>query len=365
MSDRRRNSLRPAARPRADRRLGRGRRRRRRRSSASTSRAASSSSTRASRPPSSRRSRSESLDRALDIMRQRVDAFGVAEPELARVGYDQIEVNLPGVKNAERAAAAGRHHRPAVLLRLGSERPRRGLQDRPGRSANGGTTPITGLLQRGQAASKCDAAEPTATTTPPTRRASTRSTRSSKQPFNNGQPSRPRGGRCRGPDREEPARTREVVEVPEGILVVRDREGRAPTRPPPDAGGSSQRQPGALGHRHQEPEQNFDQQRRQPADRHVRLHGQGPRRRSSDDHARDRPARRRQRAAGANPQTPPSTSRSCSTTSSSRRRSSTTARTRTASTARTGAQISGGFTIRAPRTWRRSSRSARCRSSSS
>src|SRR3954454_24694916 len=37
-------------------------------------------------------------------MRQRVDAFGVAEPELARVGKDLIEVSLPGVKNAERAA---------------------------------------------------------------------------------------------------------------------------------------------------------------------------------------------------------------------------------------------------------------------
>src|ERR1700712_4534666 len=46
----------------------------------------------------------ESLQRALDIMRDRVDAFGVAEPELARTGKDQIEVNLPGVKDAERAA---------------------------------------------------------------------------------------------------------------------------------------------------------------------------------------------------------------------------------------------------------------------
>ena len=36
----------------------------------------------------------ESIDRALDIMRQRVDAFGVAEPELARVGSDLIEVSL-------------------------------------------------------------------------------------------------------------------------------------------------------------------------------------------------------------------------------------------------------------------------------
>src|SRR5215218_11401099 len=47
----------------------------------------------------------EGLDRALDIMRDRVDALGVAEPELQRSGENQIDVSLPGEKNAERAAA--------------------------------------------------------------------------------------------------------------------------------------------------------------------------------------------------------------------------------------------------------------------
>src|SRR3954470_17886318 len=46
----------------------------------------------------------EALQRALDIMRDRVDALGVAEPELQRSGKDQIDVSLPGVKNAQRAA---------------------------------------------------------------------------------------------------------------------------------------------------------------------------------------------------------------------------------------------------------------------
>src|SRR5688572_26577282 len=46
----------------------------------------------------------DGLDRALDIMRDRVDALGVAEPELQRSGDRQIDVSLPGVKNAERAA---------------------------------------------------------------------------------------------------------------------------------------------------------------------------------------------------------------------------------------------------------------------
>src|ERR671915_1699449 len=46
----------------------------------------------------------EALQRSLDIMRDRVDAFGVAEPELLLSGNNQIEVNLPGVEDAERAA---------------------------------------------------------------------------------------------------------------------------------------------------------------------------------------------------------------------------------------------------------------------
>ena len=46
---------------------------------------------------------SEAIQRALDIIRKRVDAFGVSEPEIQRSGSDQIAVGLPGAKNAERA----------------------------------------------------------------------------------------------------------------------------------------------------------------------------------------------------------------------------------------------------------------------
>src|SRR5215210_4938365 len=46
----------------------------------------------------------DGLERALDIMRSRVDSLGVSEPELQRSGNDQIVVSLPGVDNAQRAA---------------------------------------------------------------------------------------------------------------------------------------------------------------------------------------------------------------------------------------------------------------------
>src|ERR671922_254273 len=45
----------------------------------------------------------ESIDDAIQTMRERVDAFGVAEPEIQRSGRNQISVGLPDVQNADRA----------------------------------------------------------------------------------------------------------------------------------------------------------------------------------------------------------------------------------------------------------------------
>src|SRR5271154_4194168 len=46
---------------------------------------------------------SESLNRAIDIMRKRVDQLGVAQPEIQRSGAREIDVALPDVSNASRA----------------------------------------------------------------------------------------------------------------------------------------------------------------------------------------------------------------------------------------------------------------------
>ncbi|MBJ7520745.1 MAG: protein translocase subunit SecD [Solirubrobacteraceae bacterium] len=45
----------------------------------------------------------ESLDRAIDVMRERVDRLGVAEPEIQRSGENQISVALPDVQDADKA----------------------------------------------------------------------------------------------------------------------------------------------------------------------------------------------------------------------------------------------------------------------
>src|SRR5215510_4735698 len=44
----------------------------------------------------------DQLDQSLNIIRSRVDALGVAEPDITRQGQD-IVVQLPGVKNHDRA----------------------------------------------------------------------------------------------------------------------------------------------------------------------------------------------------------------------------------------------------------------------
>ncbi|MCA1683245.1 MAG: protein translocase subunit SecD, partial [Actinobacteria bacterium] len=45
----------------------------------------------------------DTLNRAIDVMRERVDQLGVAEPELQTSGSDQITVALPNVKNLSKA----------------------------------------------------------------------------------------------------------------------------------------------------------------------------------------------------------------------------------------------------------------------
>ncbi len=47
--------------------------------------------------------KSEALDRALKVVRQRIDEFGVSEPVVQKVGDDRIIVELPGIDDAERA----------------------------------------------------------------------------------------------------------------------------------------------------------------------------------------------------------------------------------------------------------------------
>ena len=48
---------------------------------------------------------SDALDRALTVLRERIDQFGVVEPTVQKVGDSRIIVELPGVQDEERALA--------------------------------------------------------------------------------------------------------------------------------------------------------------------------------------------------------------------------------------------------------------------
>ena len=52
-------------------------------------------------PPPNRPLQESDLDRSVEIIRDRVDRLGVAEPEIRKQGNDQIVIDLPGLTNQE------------------------------------------------------------------------------------------------------------------------------------------------------------------------------------------------------------------------------------------------------------------------
>jgi preprotein translocase subunit SecD len=77
------------------------------------------------------RIRDGAVEQALDIMRNRIDQFGVAEPTLQAQGEDQIVVQLPGIQDPQRAKDL--IGRTALLeFRLLAEGPQAGTVQSPG-----------------------------------------------------------------------------------------------------------------------------------------------------------------------------------------------------------------------------------------
>lgn len=57
----------------------------------------------------------QKLSKAIEVMRKRVDGFGVAEPIIQPVGDDQISIQLPGLTQAAKEAARTQIQKPAIL----------------------------------------------------------------------------------------------------------------------------------------------------------------------------------------------------------------------------------------------------------
>ena len=310
-----------------------------RRSSASTSRAACPW---CSSPPRRRATRPSS--QTIEIIRSRVDALGVAEPEIARQG-NSIVVQLPGVENQQRAldlvgATAELRFRPVLLDPRRPRRPaRRPPTTRPRRP------PRTGRRPR---------RPPTASTTTTTADDDDHGAGRARPPFQDG-----------------------------GADGTDDHDGRRTARPPPRCRASRRRlrahaPRGGPPRRHGGPRRAGRRRRGRrhlPAralaghgqDREDRQRPAGTNRRSGASslemqgrRGRHRPVQRHRRAvqpALARP-APPGSSPSCSTRWCSRRRRSSSR----ASSADEIPIIGQLHASRRPRTWRWCSATARCRS---
>jgi SecD/SecF fusion protein len=196
----------------------------------------------------------EALDRALEIVRQRVDAFGVAEPEINRSGSDQIEVNLPGVEDAERAARQVGNTAQMFFYDWEPNVLDGDCETNP-EQVDGGQQPISGLKNAVERASKCD---DVADERPNTRIGSLfyAFDEETDQPFDGVLPEPEREDLVQAlGDRRDQA---EIIEVPEGVVVLRA-EQPSPDTPPPDLWWVIQDEPILSGDQIRDPEQNFDQ----------------------------------------------------------------------------------------------------------
>ena len=215
----------------------------------------------------------EGISRAVEIIRDRVDALGVAEPEIAQVGKTLIEVSLPGVPNAERAAeqvgtTAQMYFydwEPVIL-----DEDCRANPDQ----INGGQTAIAGFINAVKRAEKCPADADGDNSNASARRVygfdkggralNDGLPATSEQDLYDSLEERPGDKKCDNTATQgSPSACRQegdqILTVPEGILIVRQ-EKSSPDAPDPDAWWVITDDPVLGGQEIRNPEQNFDQQ---------------------------------------------------------------------------------------------------------
>jgi SecD/SecF fusion protein len=200
------------------------------------------------------------INRAIEIIRERVDQFGVSEPEINRVGSDQVEVGLPDVQDTQRAIAQIGTTAQLYLYDWDAD-----VIPRDPNVADPNERPYPRLFDAVEAASKqkpiteeqCDAQDCTTDGT------YYLFDKSSLQPI--GEPSDRKSDLFANlPGEKQPANS-EVIKVPRGTVVVEDTQTEAGTTTP--GTGSFlvlHDRPALTGNDITNPEQNFDPTTNEP-----------------------------------------------------------------------------------------------------
>ena len=209
----------------------------------------------------------DAMQRSIDLMQERVNAFGVSESEINQAGDNQIEVNLPGVENAEEAAEQVGSTAQLFFYDWEANILDDQCKTDPDQNANG-RQPIVTLRTAVLQASKCKdvgigrGLDPLAEDSPGGQSQAALEPRfylfskNTKKPLNNGQTYSSREDALDSLD-EEDRPNAEVIEVPAGVLVLRA-ERPSEDGPKPDRWWVIQDRPGLSGTEIRNPEQSFD-----------------------------------------------------------------------------------------------------------
>jgi SecD/SecF fusion protein len=202
----------------------------------------------------------DDINRAIEIIRERVDQFGVSEPEINRVGSDQIEVGLPDVQDTQRAIA---QIGTTAQLYLYDWEPN--VIPRDPNVADPTERPYPRLFDAVDAAAK---QKPITEEQCKAQGCTTDGTyylfdKSTLQPI--GEPSDRRSDLFANLPGEKPPANSEVIKVPRGTVVVEDTQSDTGTTTP--GTGSFfvlHDRPALTGNDITNPEQNFDPTTNQP-----------------------------------------------------------------------------------------------------
>ena len=290
----------------------------------------------------------EDVDRAIEIVRDRVDSLGVAEPEISRVGAQSIQIGLPNVQDTSRAV--DRVGDTAQLFFYD-------LEPNVIPVEKGTDTVTAANLERQTTTSLYDAVK--LASEQPQECDNCTASGSIYYLFDSetedlvAGPEQDRADLFADPEAEAlPKNQREVIEVKQGTIVVRDSLTSGDRNADSDVAAVDRYfvlhdRPSLSGDDLRNPEQNFDPQTNEP---NVTFDFTDKGRQIFQEVTRAIAERGLVKLSGASPHARSRHSRSCSTTRSSRGRSSTPRRTPMASTAVPAPRSRAASTSPRPRT---------------